>query len=60
MIALHCPVLEVFVLKGGSFGYSGDVVAVTQDIGRFVNLLPGRLSEVESTIVMPFYRKFEK
>ena len=60
LIALHCPVLKVFRLKGGSFGYSGNVVAVTQDIGGFVNLLPRRLSEVELTIVMPFYSRDEE
>ncbi len=50
LIAIHCP-----VLKGGNFGYSGNVVAVTQDLQAFVTKLPRHLIDVNYSIVLPFY-----
>ena len=40
LLALHCPLLIIIRLKGGNFGYSGNCVAVTQDVGHFVTKLP--------------------
>ena len=55
LIALHCPVLKVIRLKGGNFGYSGNVVAVTQDLQDFVTKLPRQLIDVNYSIVMPVF-----
>ena len=55
LISLHCPVLKVFRLKGGNFGYSGNCVAVTQDIGLFVSKLPLSLISTQLSLAMPFY-----
>jgi hypothetical protein len=55
LIALHCPVLKVIRLKGGNFGYSGNVVAVTQDLQAFETKLPRHLIDVNNSIVLPFY-----
>ena len=55
LIALHCPVLKVIRLKGGNFGYSGNVVAVTQDLQAFVTKLPRHLIDVNYSIVLPSY-----
>jgi ATP-dependent DNA helicase PIF1 len=53
LIALHCPILKVIRLKGGSLGYTGNCVAVTQDIQSFVTKLPRLICETNITIVMP-------
>ena len=55
LISLHCPVLKIYRLKGGNFGYSGNCVAVTQDIGLFVSKLPRNLINTQLSIAMPFY-----
>ena len=55
LLALHCPVLKVVRLKGGNFGYSGNCVAVTQDIGHFVTKLPRDLSSTHLSIIMPVH-----
>ena len=54
LIALHCPVLKIVRLKGGQLGYSGNCVAVTQDIGPFVSKLPRNIEDTHLTIVVPF------
>jgi hypothetical protein len=53
LIALHCPILKVIRLKGGSLGYTGNCVAVTQDLQTFVTKLPRSICETNITIVMP-------
>jgi hypothetical protein len=55
LISLHCPVLKIFRLKGGNFGYNGNCVAVTQDIGLFVSKLPRNLISTHLSIAMPFH-----
>jgi hypothetical protein len=55
LISLHCTVLKIFRLKGGNFGYSGNCVAVTQDIGLFVSQTPRQLSRTHLLIAMPFH-----
>ncbi len=54
LIALHCPVLKIVRLKGGQLGYSGNCVAVTQDLGPFVSKLPRHIEDTHLTIVVPF------
>ena len=53
LIALHCPIQKVIRLKGGSLGYTGNCVAVTQDLQTFVTKLPRSICETNITIVMP-------
>ena len=52
LIALHCPILKVIRLKGGSLGYSGNCVAVTQDLQTFVT--KRSICDTNLTIVVPF------
>ncbi len=47
-------------LKGGHFGYSGNCVAVTQDVGDFVSTLPRDLLSVHLSIVMLVYAGAEE
>ena len=54
LIALHCPILKVIRLKGGSLGYTGNCVAVTQDLQTFVTKLPRSICDTHLTIVVPF------
>ncbi len=54
LISLHCPVLNILRLKGGNFGYTGNCVAVTQDIGQLVSRLPRNLIKTHLSIMMPF------
>jgi hypothetical protein len=55
LISLHCTVLKIFRLKGGNFGYSGNYVAVTQDVGLFVSKIPRQMSRTHLSIAMPFH-----
>lgn len=51
LISLHSPVLRFFRLRGGSWGYGGSCVSITQSIGQVATRLPRCLSSLDLVIV---------
>ena len=51
LIALRTTVQSIYRLKGGSYGCSGHVVNLVQDIGGFTSTLPRKLSDIAMTVV---------
>ena len=51
LIALRTTVQSIYRIKGGSYGCSGHVVNLVQDIGAFVMILPRKISDICMTVV---------
>ena len=51
LIAKGCPVMRVYLLKGGHRGYGGHVVNLAQNIGDFVDSLPRPAKELSIIVV---------
>ncbi|PKY46255.1 hypothetical protein RhiirA4_300765, partial [Rhizophagus irregularis] len=51
LIAQTFPIISVYYLHGGQYGYSGNVINFPQDIGKFVSRLPRHPSTLDTLVV---------
>ena len=52
LISLHSPVLRFFRLRGGSWGYGGSCVSITQAVDQVATRLPRVISSLDLVIVV--------
>ena len=45
------PIMSLYCLPHGQYGYSGHVINLTQDVGSFANTLPRLPSELDVIVV---------
>lgn len=51
LIALHQPIMKIYRLKGGAFGFAGNVVNLVQNVDEVIHQLPRTLANVNMIVV---------
>jgi len=51
LIALHQPIMKIYRLKGGAYGFVGNVVNLVQNVDEVVHQLPRTLDNVNMIVV---------
>jgi len=52
LIALIHPVISLYQIRGGQYGYKGNVISFSQNVFKFATSLPHPLSSISNLIIV--------